>query len=142
MSATDPAMQSEGLGSFCRSFRPELGAAAEARRALEGLSAQVDDDLLDRSRLAVTEVVTNSIKHARLTPTQEIDVQVALLAALLRIEVTDDGVGFHPPPTSPHPGSPAGGGWGLWLLDQLTDRWGVDCSHSTRVWLEFDRGPS
>ena len=68
--------------------------------------------------------------------------QVALLAALLRREVTDDGVGFHPPATRPDPGSPGGGGWRLWLIDQLTDRWGVDSSHSTRVWLEFDRGPS
>ena len=90
----------------------------------------------------MTEVITNSVTHARLTPSQLIDVQVALLAASLRIEVTNDGVGFDPPATPPDPGSPGGGGWGLWLIDQLTDRWGVDCSHSTRVWLEFDRGPS
>jgi hypothetical protein len=24
------------------------------------------------------------------------------------------------------------------MVDQLTDRWGVDFSHSTRVWCEFD----
>ena len=101
---------------------------------------QVDDDLLERSRLALTEVITNSVKHARLRPSQTIDVQVALLAALLRIEVTDDGVGFRPPVSRPERGSVADG-WGLWLIDQLTDRWGVDCSHSTRVWLEFDREP-
>lgn len=134
-------MPSVGLGSFRRSFRPEFGAAAAARRDLEDLCAEVDDDLLDRSRLALTEVITNSVKHARLRPSQLIDVQVALLAALLRIEVTDDGVGFHPPATEPGRSS-ADGGCGLWLIDQLTDRWGVDCSHSTRVWMEFDRGPS
>jgi anti-sigma regulatory factor (Ser/Thr protein kinase) len=133
------AMPSEGLGSVRRSFRPELGAAAAARRALDDLCPQLDDDLLERSRLALTEVITNSVEHARLRPSQIIDVQVALLAALLRIEVTDDGVGFHPPTTRPERGS-AAGGWGLWLIDQLADRWGVDCSHSTRVWLEFDRG--
>src|SRR5687768_18574149 len=92
-------MPSAGLGSFRRSFRPEFGAAAAARRDLEELCAEVDDDLLDRSRLALTEVITNSVKHARLRPSQLIDVQVALLTALLRIEVTDDGVGFHPPAT-------------------------------------------
>ena len=135
-------MPSEGLGSFRRSFRPEFGAAAAARRDLEDLCAHVDDDLLDRSSLALTEVITNSVKHARLRPSQLIDVDVALLAAVLRIEVADDGVGFDPPATSPYPGRAAGGGWGLWLVDQLTDRWGVDCSHSTRVWMEFDRGSS
>jgi anti-sigma regulatory factor (Ser/Thr protein kinase) len=87
------------------------------------LCANVDDDLLDRSSLVLSEVVTNSVKHARLGPSQLIDVEVALLTSLLRIEVIDDGVG-------------------LWLVDQLADRWGVDCSHSTRVWLEFDRDPS
>jgi anti-sigma regulatory factor (Ser/Thr protein kinase) len=128
-------------GSFRRSFRPELRAAAAARRHLEDLCGQVDDDLLDRSSLALTEAITNSVKHARLRPSQLIDVEVALLTASLRIEVTDDGVGFHPRTTWPHKGSPAGGGWGLWLIDQLADRWGVDADHSTRVWLEFDRGP-
>jgi hypothetical protein len=34
------------------------------------------------------------------------------------------------------------GGWGLWLVDQLADRWGVGHSHSTRVWLEFNRHPA
>ena len=132
----------EELGSSRRSFRPELGAAAEARRHLEDLCADVhDDDLLERGRLVLTEVVTNSVVHAQLRPSQLIDVRVALLAALLRIEVTDDGVGFLPPATKPERGN-ADGGWGLWLIDRLTDRWGVDCGNSTRVWLEFDRGRS
>ena len=138
MSATEPFA---GLHSFSRSFRPELGAAAEARRELEDLCGNVEDDLLDRSSLVLTEVVTNSVKHARLTPSQPIDVQGELLARLLRMEVTDDGIGFLPPVTGPNRGT-AAGGWGLWLIDQLTDRWGVDCSHSTRVWVEFDRDPS
>jgi anti-sigma regulatory factor (Ser/Thr protein kinase) len=135
-------MPSERPGSFRRSFRPELGAATAARQALNDLRSQVDDDLLERSRLALTEVITNCVKHARLGPSQLIDVQVALFVALLRIEVKDDGPGFQPALTRPDPSSVAAGGWGLWLVDQLTDRWGVDCSHSTRVWLEFDRGPA
>lgn len=113
-----------------------------ARRALDGLRPQIGDEVLQRGRLALTEVMTNSVKHARLRPSQLIDMQVALLVGLLRIEVTDDGPGFHPVATWPEPSRAAAGGWGLWLVDQLTDRWGVDCSHSTRVWLEFDRGPA
>ena len=131
----------DGRGSYRRSFRPEVGAAAAARRDLEDLCADVDDDVLDRGLLAMTEVMTNSVKHAQLEPSQSIDVDFELLAALLRIEVSDDGVGFEPPAAGPAQGN-AGGGWGLWLVYQLTDRWGVDFSHSTRVWLEFDRGAS
>jgi hypothetical protein len=33
----------------------------------------------------------------------------------------------------------APGGWGLMIVAQLTDRWRVDASHSTRVWCEFER---
>jgi hypothetical protein len=57
----------------------------------------------------------------------------------LRIEVSDSGPGFDPVSTRPDPGGNDPGGWGLWLVDQLTDRWGVDLSHSARVWMEFDR---
>jgi anti-sigma regulatory factor (Ser/Thr protein kinase) len=135
-------MQPEGLDSFRRSFPPELGAAMAARRALDALRSAVDDDLLERSRLALTEVMTNSVKHARLRPSQLIHVHVALLVALLRIEVTDDGPGFRPVAARPDPSGAGAGGWGLWLVDQLTDRWGVESGHSTCVWLEFDRGRS
>ena len=134
-------MLSEGPGAFRRSFRPDVGAATAARRALDDLRLDLDDDLLDRSRLALSEVVTNSVKHARLRPSQLIDLEVSLLVAALRIEVFDDGVGFQPRAPS-RPSNPGAGGWGLWLVEQLTDRWGVDCSHSTRVWLEFDRDPA
>ena len=110
-------MPSEELGSFRRSLRPECGAAAAARRDLEELCAHVDDELLDRSSLALTEVITNSVQHARLRPSQLIDVRGSLHAALLCIEVSDDGVGFLPPATRPGRGT-AAGGWGLWLIDQ------------------------
>jgi anti-sigma regulatory factor (Ser/Thr protein kinase) len=128
-----------GSCSLRRSFKPDVGAATAARRALGGLSSQVDDDLLTRSRLAVSEVVTNSVKHARLRPPQVIDLEVWLLPDRLHVEVTDGGPGFHRRVARPDSDAAGAGGWGLWLVDQLTDGWGVDLSHSTRVWMEFDR---
>jgi serine/threonine-protein kinase RsbW len=120
------------------SFAPDVGASANARRALEGFSGKLDDDLMERSTLVITEVVTNSVVHAGLTASQPIDLNIVLLPDMLRVEVTDQGEGFEPPTGRPDP-SQRSGGWGLWLVDQLTDRWGVDFSHSTRVWCEFDR---
>jgi serine/threonine-protein kinase RsbW len=120
-------------------FPADPNAPAAARRALEGVGAGVGDRLLERSGLAMTEVVTNSVQHAGLAPSQNIGLELSLGPELLRIEVSDAGPGFIPAPASSKPDQ-APGGWGLWLVDQLTDRWGVDCSHSTRVWLEFDRG--
>jgi anti-sigma regulatory factor (Ser/Thr protein kinase) len=99
----------------------------------------MDDDLLTRSCLAVTEVVTNSVKHARLRARQTIDLEVWVLPDRLRVEVTDRGPGFRRMAARPDPDRSGAGSWGLWLVDQLTDGWGVDLSHSTRVWMEFDR---
>jgi anti-sigma regulatory factor (Ser/Thr protein kinase) len=126
------------LPSFQFSFAADLNAPGTARRALEGSIRGIEGDLLERSGLALTEVVTNSVQHAGLEPTHDILMQVSLPPELLRIEVTDDGPGFVPLPASSKPDE-APGGWGLWLVDQLADRWGVDPSHSTRVWLEFER---
>jgi hypothetical protein len=65
-----------------------------------------------------------------------------LLPALsrLRSEVTDNGPGFDPEVVRLDSINAGSGGWGLWLVDRLTDRWGVDLSHSAHVWLKFDRG--
>jgi serine/threonine-protein kinase RsbW len=100
------------------------------------LSGYVDDDLVERGRLVVTELVTNSVRHARLTPAQQIELRVSARRDLLRVEVIDDGHGFDPAATRPEPAR-ADGGWGLRLVAQLTDRWEIDVSHSTRVWCEF-----
>jgi hypothetical protein len=75
--------------------------------------------------------------HADLTASQPIDLNIQVLPGCLRIEVTDEGTaGFDPVVRPPYPGQNSGRG--LWMVDQLTDRWGVDFTHSTRVWSEFD----
>ena len=117
---------------------PGASAPGVARKALEALDASLGTRLLEDSGLVVTEVVTNCVQHAGLAPFQRIELKLSLLPQLLRIEVSDDGPGFIAEPVSSKPDR-APGGWGLMLVDQLTDRWGVECSHSTRVWLEFDR---
>jgi anti-sigma regulatory factor (Ser/Thr protein kinase) len=120
------------------SFPADINAPDAARRALGTLKADLDDDLLERSGLALVEVVTNSIQHAGLGPTDEIELSLSLRPELLRIEVSDDGPGFTPAPVASKPDKEPRG-WGLYVVDRATDRWGIDSSHSTRVWLEFDR---
>ena len=123
-----------------RSLAPDLDAAAAARRALDGFRGQLADDVIERSALVATEVVTNSVTHAGLTVIQPIDLDIQLLPGCLRIEVTDEGTrGFDPVVTTPYPGQNSGRG--LWMIDQLTDRWDVDFTRSTRVWCEFDLDP-
>jgi len=125
------------IDSVRRALAPDPDAPAAARRALDRFGGQLEEDVIERSALVVTEVVTNSVTHAGLTAAQPIDLNIQLLPGCLLIEVTDEGTaGFDPVVTPPYPGQNSG--LGLWMVDQLTDRWGVDFTHSTRVWSEFD----
>jgi anti-sigma regulatory factor (Ser/Thr protein kinase) len=78
--------------------------------------------------LLVSELVTNALVHGIGTITLRIDVE----PAALRVEVSDEGnVALAPSPT---PG--AHGGWGLRIVDQLADEWGV-LAGSTKVWFRL-----
>ena len=128
------------IDSVRRSLAPDRDAAAAARRALDRFGGQLEEAVIERSALVVTEVVTNSVTHARLTAAQPIALNIQVLPGCLRIEVTDEGTrGFDPVVTLPYPGQNSGRGF--WMVDQLADRWGVDFTRSTRVWCEFDLDP-
>jgi anti-sigma regulatory factor (Ser/Thr protein kinase) len=128
------------IDSERRSLAPDLDAPAAARRALDRFCGQLEEEVIERSALVATEIVTNSVTHAGLTAAQPIDLNIQVLPRCLLIEVTDEGTeGFDPVATPPYPGQSSGRG--LWMIDQLTDRWGVDFTHSTRVWSEFDLDP-
>jgi anti-sigma regulatory factor (Ser/Thr protein kinase) len=115
------------IDSVRRSFAPDLDAPAAARRAPNGFRGQLEEAVIERSALVVTEIVTNSVTHAGLTAAQPIDLNIQVLPACLRIEVTDEGTrGFDPVVTPPDAGQNSGRGF--WMVDQLTDRWGVDFS--------------
>jgi anti-sigma regulatory factor (Ser/Thr protein kinase) len=129
------------VDSAHRSLAPQLDAAAFARGALEGFRGQLEADVIDRCAVVVTEVVTNSVMHAGLTAAQPIDLDIQVFPGCLRMDVRDEGThSFDPVVRPPHAGQISGRG--LWMIDQLTDRWGVDFSHSTRVWCEFDLDPA
>jgi anti-sigma regulatory factor (Ser/Thr protein kinase) len=128
----------EDPGSFRLSLAASPGAPREARRALAGMSNPLDRDLAERVDLVVSELVTNSLKYADVGRSDRIELSVSLRPALLRIEVTDPGKGFELVALRRGREDEAGG-WGLWVVDQMADRWGVDFSHSTHVWCEFDR---
>ena len=110
-------------------------AAALARRALARLEDELDEDTIDVVRLLVTELVTNSVRHAE---AKAVDMRVHVTREQVRLEVTDRGPGFQ------FEGRQAGqeleGGWGLYLVDRLADRWGLDTTGgASQVWAEIDR---
>jgi serine/threonine-protein kinase RsbW len=112
-------------------------AASVARHALDDLGDAVPDARLRDVRLLVSEVVTNAVRHANLAAGDAIELVVELKRRTLRVEVHDPGGGFVPSAPSPDPTRPSG--WGLYLVAELADRWGVDSDETTLVWFEFDR---
>jgi anti-sigma regulatory factor (Ser/Thr protein kinase) len=111
-------------------------AAARARRALSSLRADIDPPLMETLRLLVTELVSNSVRHAQ-SETVILKVLVARTAVLT--EVTDEGPGFDPDDAAT-PGTDDSG-WGLFLVERLADRWGINQNEdATKVWFELRRG--
>lgn len=120
------------------SMRVEAGpaAAAAARGVLIALGERVDRDLLGDVRLLVSELVTNSVRHSNSREGGVVGLDIAVARETLRVEVSDPGRGFEPTPRVP--GQSKAGGWGLYLVDRLADRWGVLRNSVTRVWFEID----
>jgi len=105
-----------------------------ARRAVERLGDSIDDELRPDVMLLVSELITNSVKYG---DHGALKLQIeAKGPRKLRVEVVDQGVGFVPVARDRPMSEP--GGWGLHLVEELTDRWGV-YEGSTHVWFEIER---
>jgi len=115
-------------------LRPDANSPAEARRSLEALRPGLNDLLVDDAVLLVSEIVSNSVRHASLDETDAIEVRVRGSRSKLRVDVMDPGPGFDPERIQP---SEHEGGLGLRLLDRLATRWGVERNDVTRVWFEL-----
>ena len=111
-------------------------AAARARRALSKLRADIDPPLMETLRLLVTELVSNSVRHAR---ADTVILKVLVGRTVVLTEVTDEGPGFDPADAG-KPGTDDSG-WGLFLVERLAQRWGVtQQADATKVWFELRRG--
>ncbi len=115
-------------------------AAAEARRAIAGLRADLDPPLMETLRLLVTELVTNSVRH---TECDSLTLRVAIGRAAVLTEVTDDGPGFDAGAAHegelPDAHDPNSSG-GLFLVQRRARDWGVkEDGSSKRVWFELGR---
>jgi anti-sigma regulatory factor (Ser/Thr protein kinase) len=113
-------------------------AAAVARHALDDVSSGIPDNRLRDVRLLVSELVTNAVRHANLSSSDMILLVIDVADHALRVEVHDPGGGFVPTAPAPDPARPSG--WGLSLVAELADRWGVDSDERTLVWFELDSG--
>lgn len=105
-----------------------VNAPAVSRSRISSMRSSLEprcDDVL----LLVSELVTNSVRHAR---SCDIDVSVRAMDGQIRVEVSDDGPGFT------HD-VPRGEGLGLSIVERLADKWGIDPGERFTVWAELSR---
>jgi anti-sigma regulatory factor (Ser/Thr protein kinase) len=119
-------------------------AASAARHTVANLAPFLDPVVAENAELLVSELVTNSLRHAGLPPQACIEFTLRATSEVVMVEVADAGRGFEDElPARPRvePGTPEASGWGLFLVDQISDRWGaVQVEGETRVWFELRPG--
>ena len=113
-------------------------AITEARtKVTERLSRRIPIDALEDVRLLVTELITNALRHSAVRPGDNVSVKAEVSGETVRIEVRNPGSDGEVKPRRP---GPRGGGYGLYLVDRLARRWGVDSNDETVVWCEVASG--
>jgi anti-sigma regulatory factor (Ser/Thr protein kinase) len=111
-------------------------APAQVRSRLERqLADELDAERLADIRLLATEVVSNSVRHGRVDSDGWVSAAVSAADGTLRVEVRDSSRGGHPEARTPD--YEDGGGFGLFLLDQIASRWGVERDPNLCVWFEL-----
>jgi anti-sigma regulatory factor (Ser/Thr protein kinase) len=113
-------------------------APARARTALRSLDRTLGE-LRDDADLLVSELVTNSVVHAR---AECVELHACAGPERIRIEVSDPGPGFAGREAQREPSLTGEGGYGLHIVDSLAHRWGVQRNGAALVWLEIDRSPA
>lgn len=113
-------------------IEPQLEGPAQARRIIaEELASRVPAAVLDDVKLMVSELVTNGIVHGSTEPGAPVMLDL-LVNGQIRCRVLDQGPGF-----AARAGRDGPGGWGLQVVEQLADRWGMQRSpQHTEVWFE------
>ena len=117
-----------------RSMRAGLNAPAEARRAV--VSLPLLEPAREKLALLVSELVSNSIRHAGLSAGDPVDLELASENGQVWIAVHDGGPGFDPQGRAN--GNGGGPGFGLAIIAALAEKWGVDRSpDGCTVWCSL-----
>jgi anti-sigma regulatory factor (Ser/Thr protein kinase) len=110
-------------------------APRRARRAVEALADDLGTAAAADVKLMVSELISNSVKYGGAGA-----ISLALRSeehGHLHAEVVDGEGRFVP--RERERATAEVGGWGLYLVETLADRWGVR-EGGARVWFEIDAG--
>ena len=120
------------------SLATEPTAPGIGRRSIEVIQSFADSAVVDDVKLLVSELITNSVKHAAAGVGGRIDLVVEVLEDTVLVSVRDTGGGFE---HRPRRRGSRRSGWGLFLVQELSDRWGIErlADEGTAVWFEIAR---
>jgi len=136
-----PAPVSGGArpGGVAISLDADADAPTRARHAAAAALVSWPTDRRDAVLLVISELVTNAVRHGSCDRRDRVALSIRRRSGATRVEVTDsrarDGV------VEERHGRADGqrSGWGLPIVAQLTDRWGVERGPGrTCVWCEID----
>ncbi len=110
-------------------------AAAQARRLLDPFVSRIPQDVLDDARLVLSELVTNSYKHAGSPEGTPIHIILRDSQDRLRLEVIDRSIFDPTPETTEELRSTK---WGLLVIERVAHDWGRISEGG--IWAEFQLG--
>jgi anti-sigma regulatory factor (Ser/Thr protein kinase) len=114
------------------------GAPSLAQDAVGGLGG-LSEEMLSDLRLVVGELVSNVIEHAGLSAQDVLSVAVEEGETQVTVKVGDPGSGFtldHARDTRRRPDTRA---LGLFIVEQFSERWGIDRGDEFTVWAEIGK---
>lgn len=117
---------------------PDALAPSKARKFLaEVLADKAGSEWLDRAQLVLSEVVSNAVRHGGLQESGPIRVAVERTERLVTFTVTQPGPIPERPSIVNMPDPWSKGGYGLGIIDEVADRWGVHPDPPS-VWFELE----
>jgi anti-sigma regulatory factor (Ser/Thr protein kinase) len=133
--AQTPGVPGNSQAQLMVSVPASADAGGALRRAVRSLARWLGPQTADDVELLVTELATNGVKHARTVDGNRITMDARVDPGRLRVEVRDGGHGFEHDWRRSEGAEP--GGWGLMLVEDLADSWGIEDEPSTTVWFEI-----
>jgi anti-sigma regulatory factor (Ser/Thr protein kinase) len=135
----DHARRAVGEGTWVEASAPLDVRAPGAARILvaQVLGERVAAPVLERAKLVMSELVSNSVRHSGAAAGAGVIFRVRPVAGGFWLEVEDpgrDGI------VAQHAATPdANGGFGLHIVQALSERWGIEraLQGGTRVWAQL-----
>jgi anti-sigma regulatory factor (Ser/Thr protein kinase) len=133
-----PVIVESATDAWCAEITGGVEAPCIVRELLtDRLGQAASAETLHDLHLLATELVTNAVLHAHVGGADTLELRVTASSGSVRVSVTDPGAETTPEVQELDPRTP--GGMGLFLVEQISTRWGVERmpGGAQQVWFEL-----